>query len=95
MPCFIGCLALGAPRFALVLVVIFSDYVGRAYETVLWPFLGFLLMPMTTLAYAWAINTRGSVSGVQLVVVVVAVLLDLGFVGGGRAAARRRNLRSR
>jgi len=86
MPCFVGCIALAMPRFAIVLVVIFSDYIGRAYETFLWPFLGFLFMPLTTLAYAWAIHSRGSVAGIQLVVVVLAVLMDLGLVGGSAKA---------
>ena len=85
MPCLVGCLALSAPRFAIVLVVFFSDYIGRAYETTIWPFLGFLFMPLTTLAYAWAINSSGSVSGIHLVAVVVAVLMDLGLVGGSAA----------
>lgn len=92
MPCFVGCLALAAPRFAIVLVVIFSDYIGRAFQTTLWPLVGFLFMPLTTLAYAWAINSRGSVQGLQLVVVVIAVLIDLGLVGGsaaGRAARKK------
>ena len=89
MPVVVGCLALMAPRFAIVLVVIFSDYIGRAYETVLWPFLGFVFMPLTTLAYAWAINSRGSVEGFQLVVVVIAVLIDLGIIGGSAANRRR------
>ena len=87
MPIVVGCLALMAPRFAIVLVVIFSDYIGRAYESLLWPFLGFLFMPLTTLAYAWAINSHGSVEGFHLVVVVIAVLIDLGLVGG--SASRR------
>ena len=90
MPCLVGCLALAMPRFAIVMVVIFSDYIGRAYQTALWPVIGFLFMPLTTLAYAWAINSRGSVSGVYLVVVVVAVLMDLGVIGG---SASRRKLR--
>lgn len=77
------------PRFAIILVVIFSNYIGRAYHGVLWPFLGFLFMPLTTLAYAWAINSRGSVQGFQLVVVVVAVLIDLGLVGGSAGSRRR------
>ena len=88
MPCLVGCLALSAPRVAIVLVVIFSDYIGRAYETVLWPLVGFLLMPMTTLAYAWAINSRGSVAGLHLIVLVVAVLMDLGLIGGSARARR-------
>jgi hypothetical protein len=89
MPFVVGCLALSAPRFAIVLVVIFSDYIGHAYRTTLWPFIGFLLMPMTTLAYAWAINSRGSVAGFHLVVVVLAVLIDLGLVGGSARRRRR------
>ena len=89
MPCLVGCLALSAPRVAIVLVVLFSDYIGRAYETTIWPLVGFLFMPLTTLAYAWAINSSGSVSGIQLVAVVVAVLIDLGLVGGSAAKQRK------
>lgn len=83
MPVILGCLALLTPRFVIALVFLFSDYLGRAYETILWPLLGFLLMPLTTLAYAFAINSNGSVVGMYLVIVVVAVLLDLGLVGAG------------
>jgi hypothetical protein len=90
MPFMIGCLALAAPRLTIALVVLFSDYIGHAYETTLVPFFGFLFMPLTTLAYAWAINSRGSVEGFQLVVVVVAVLIDFGLVGGSAAKRRRR-----
>jgi hypothetical protein len=87
MPCLVGCLALAAPRFAIILVVIFSDYIGRAFQSTLWPLLGFFFMPLTTLAYAWAMNSNGSVAGIYLVFVVIAVLLDLGLVGG--SASRR------
>lgn len=89
MPLIVGCLAIAMPRFAIILVVIFSNYIGRAFQSMLWPLLGFLFMPLTTLAYAWAINSRGSVEGLHLVVVVVAVLIDLGLVGG--SASRRRS----
>jgi hypothetical protein len=90
MPCFIGCLALSMPRLAIVFVVIFSDFIGRAYDTVLWPLLGFVFMPLTTLVYAWAINSRGSVDGMHLVVLVLAVLIDLGIIGGSSRARRDR-----
>ncbi len=83
MPCLIALFALFFPRVAIVLVVIFSDYIGTAYQTVFWPLLGFFFMPVTTLAYAWAIHGNGSVSGGYLLVVILAILLDLGILGGG------------
>jgi hypothetical protein len=91
MHCLIGCIALSTPRVAILLVVIFGDYIGRAYDTFVWPMLGFVFMPTTTLAYAWAINSRGSVEGLQLVVVVLAVLIDMGMIGGSAQAGRERD----
>ncbi len=91
MYCLVGCIALVTPRLAIVFVVIFGDYIGRAYDTLVWPVLGFLFMPTTTLAYAWAINSRGSVEGFQLVVVVIAVLIDLGMIGGSARAGREKD----
>lgn len=86
MPCLIGCLAFFTPRLAIVLVVIFSDYIGQSYETRLWPFLGFLFAPMTTLAYAWAAHADGVLhGGAEILVLVVAVLCDLGVIGSGAA----------
>jgi len=87
MGCLIGCLALAMPRLALFLVFLFSNYLGRAYETNFWPLLGFIFMPLTTLAYAWAVNSHGSVTGGYLVVVVIAVLVDLGLVGSAGKSA--------
>lgn len=83
MPCLVALFAFFFPRVAIVLIVLFSDYIGAAYKTTIWPFLGFLFMPYTTLAYAWAINSNQSVSGIYLVVVILAVLLDFGVLGGG------------
>jgi hypothetical protein len=83
MPCLVALLALLAPRITIVLLVILSDYIGAAYQTILWPLLGFIFFPFTTLAYAFAINEAGSVAGIHLILVVIAVLLDLGSMGGG------------
>ena len=71
MPFLVGCLAIGTPRFAIVLVVLFSDYIGEAYQTTIWPLMGFFLMPLTTLSYAFAMNSNGSVEGMYLVLLVV------------------------
>lgn len=90
MGCIVGCIGVAFPRLALFGVFLFSNYLGRAYETTLWPVLGFFFMPFTTLAYAWAVNTNGSVTGIYLVVVVVAVLMDLGSNGKGASEGRKR-----
>jgi hypothetical protein len=78
------------PRLVIVLVAIFSDYLGEAYDhKILWPVLGFFLLPLTTLAYAWAWHQGGgAISGIGLVVVIVAVLIDLGLVGAGHRSRR-------
>ena len=88
MPCCLALIALSAPRIALVLVWLFSDYLSRAYETLWVPILGFFFLPTTTLAYAWAINSHGEVKGFPLAVVIIAALIDLGVIGGSR---RRRD----
>lgn len=89
MPCLVALLAIAMPRLAIILVLIFSDFLGRAYETLLWPLLGFFFLPLTTLAYALGINRNGSIEGWYLVVVVLTVLVDLGMTGGGGERAKR------
>jgi hypothetical protein len=89
MPCLLGCLALFVPRLVIVLLVIFTHYVEHAYQTLLWPVLGFIFMPVTTLAYAFAINSNGQLNGIYLVIFVLAVLIDLGLIGGHESQRRR------
>ncbi len=91
MPCCAVLLLLFlGPRLAMIAMAMFSDYLGRAFgETFLWPLLGWLFLPWTTLAYAWAINTRGEIAGLHMAVVIVAALVDLGLIGGGAAKRRK------
>jgi hypothetical protein len=77
--CLAGCLRLLVPRLVILGFVLFGDYLGRAYATTLWPLLGFVFLPLTTLAYAWAVNDLGGTEGRGLLAIVVAVLLDLGL----------------
>ncbi|HZM00413.1 MAG TPA: hypothetical protein VFD43_09195 [Planctomycetota bacterium] len=84
MPCIVILLLLGLPRLALFVTFLFSDYLGRAYATNFWPLVGFLFMPLTTLAYAFSVNTWGEVRGLGTVAVVLAVLIDVGMLGASR-----------
>jgi len=81
MGCLVGCAALLFPRVLLFVMFLSGSYLGRAYETNMWPVLGFFFMPLTTLVYAWAVNTNGTVTGIYLVAVVIAVISDLGLSG--------------
>lgn len=89
MPCLVAAIGLIFPRLTMVLLVIFGDYLGRAYDTTLWPLLGFFFAPYSTLAYAFAINHGGGLGGFHLVIFIVAVLVDLGVIGGSGHSASR------
>jgi hypothetical protein len=89
----LGCLgivlALLMPRVVMVVLWIFTGYLGRAYEGFLVPLLGFFFFPTTTLAYAVAENESGGLEGWGLVVIIVGLLLDLGIWGRGRGLFAR------
>jgi hypothetical protein len=91
MPCLIAIIALGFPRLIIILLALFSQYMSSAYNTLGWPLLGFFFAPYTTLAYAVAMNENGgSLSGWYLALLILAILFDLGAIGGGGRAARGR-----
>ena len=73
------------PRLFIVLFWIFSDMLGDAFDSWVVPFLGFFLLPWTTLAYAsmWGLSSD-RVSGAEWVCVGIALLLDLGTYAGVR-----------
>jgi hypothetical protein len=81
-------LALVGPRVTLFLLWLFSNYLSRAYDSFLIPALGFIFLPWTTLAYAFAQNSLGGMSGLGLVVVILGVLVDIGILGGGARQRR-------
>jgi hypothetical protein len=91
MGCLLVLLALLTPRVVIVILAIFTRYLHTAYDTALWPILGFFFMPFTTLAYAWAQNAAGGVHGAfWVIVMIVAVLADLSAVKEGDRRRRSR-----
>ncbi|MGA2440048.1 MAG: hypothetical protein ABSH08_03750 [Tepidisphaeraceae bacterium] len=90
MPCLIPILAVFFPRFVMICIAIFTNWFAAAFHTWLWPVLGFLFMPYTTLAYMAAmLNNHHNVNGGWLALVVIAVLVDLGGQGGSARRRRR------
>jgi hypothetical protein len=95
MPCLIGCLALAFPRVAVFLVWLFGgNYLTQAFDSFIWPLLGFLFFPLTTLAFAYGMNSIGNPGEMEplgWLLVVIALVMDVGLIGnGGRSAARHR-----
>lgn len=70
---------------------LFTDMLGRAFESWFVPLLGFFLLPWTTLAYALMWNSSDGVVSFEWFIVVLAFLFDLGsYAGGGRQRAEAR-----
>jgi len=88
MCCVLGLLAFLGPRLAIFLLWVFTNYLNRAFDTFLWPLLGFLFLPWTTIAYAIAQNELGGVNGIGLLVVLLGLLGDIGVLGGGARGRR-------
>ena len=89
MCCVLILLAFFTPRIVLFILWVFTNYLSRAYDGFLVPFLGFLFLPATTLAYAIAQNEFGGLSGIGLVVLLIGFAVDVGLLGGG---ARQRRM---
>jgi len=88
--CFVALFALISPRLALFALWLFSDLLGRAFESWFVPFLGFFLLPWTTLAYAAMWSSSDGVVGFEWFVVALAFLFDLGsYARGGRRRGAR------
>ena len=91
MGCLLAVLGLLTPRVVMVLLWLFTNYLSRAFETFIWPLLGFIFLPTTTLAYAVAQNSFDGLKGIGLLIFVLGVLLDFGLLGGGARSRRRRS----
>jgi hypothetical protein len=92
MPCLLLILFVAFPRIALALLFFFSNYLTRAYHGFILPLLGFLFLPLTTLAYAWMVNTGLPTTGVNLLILIIAVVIDLGGLSGGEYHRRTRQV---
>ncbi len=92
MGCFVFLFALISPRLALFFLWLFSDLLSDAFDSWFLPFLGFFLLPWTTLAYAvmWNTGSFHEVSGFEWFIVILAFLADLAsYAASNRQRAAR------
>jgi hypothetical protein len=90
VPCLFVLLLLAFPRVVLAVIFLTSTYLQRAYHDLLIPVLGFVFLPITTLVYAWLVNSHLPIEGINLIYLILAVVIDIGGLGGGEGYRRRR-----
>jgi hypothetical protein len=87
MGCLLVVIAVFTPRIGLLLMWIFTPYVSRAFHGgFIWPFLGLLFLPITTIMYSLAFNPVTGVTGLRWLWVALGVILDIAWHSGGLRA---------
>lgn len=88
MPCFLVVLIVLFPRIAIALLYFFTTFFNGVYDNLIVPIVGFLVLPLTLIAYTYLAKTHHPVDTTFLVVMILAVVLDLGLLGGGYRSRR-------
>jgi hypothetical protein len=84
--CFVLLLGSFAPRLALALMALFNDEISEAFDGgILIPFIGWIFLPYTTLAYVILNWWSGDVAGFDWFLVGLAFVIDIGSLVGGWA----------
>jgi hypothetical protein len=87
MPCLFALIALAAPRLLIVLLWLFTPWFDGIFPGILWPILGFILLPTTLLWYAAVQHWFGREWTLRpMVGLVVALAIDLSPASGRRRA---------
>ncbi len=90
--CLLGIVGLVLPRVAMVVILLFTRWFEAVFATWLWPLLGFIFAPYTTLAYMAAVLDAGAITPFWIVVIVVGALADASHWGGGYRWRTRRTI---
>jgi hypothetical protein len=76
------------PRIALAIWWIFGEKVDVAFGSFIWPLLGLVFLPWTTIFYLIAWSAIGGVSGAEWLFVALGVALDVGTYSARAAKSR-------
>ena len=90
MPCIVALIALLFPRVLIVVLWLLTDWFSGVFSSILWPVLGFIFMPVTMLWYSVVINQFGGQwTTMNILLMVVAIVIDMGSWGGGYKSRNR------
>ena len=78
MPCFFVLGALIIPRFSIVYLWFMTNWFVGAFDSLLWPILGFFFAPTTLLWYSVVVQIYDGAWGTfQIVILILAILTDI------------------
>jgi hypothetical protein len=77
MGCLFLLITLLSPRLGIIVVWAFTNYVSRAFDTWLWPLLGLIFLPWTTLIYILVAAPAGEITFWGWLMVGLGVVSDL------------------
>jgi len=93
MCCLFAVLVFLGPRTALGLWWLFDmAWFSRVYDTFIWPLLGFIFLPFTTLMWSLILkfDPVTGVSGINWVWIILALIVDITSYGGSGYGNRNR-----
>jgi hypothetical protein len=77
----VGCLFLLitmlSPRLGVIVLWVFTDYVTRAFDSWVWPLLGLIFLPWTTLLYILVAAPVGGITLWGWLMVGLGLILDV------------------
>jgi hypothetical protein len=88
--CLVALFAVTLPRVTLFLMWVFTDRLSIAFDSFVIGFIGFLILPYTTVFYALAYSPLDGVTGFGWVVVAAGFVADLSSLFGGKSARDQR-----
>lgn len=64
-------------RAAIGYLYIATDLISIAFNSAVWPLVGFVFMPLTTLAHTWAVTDPRGTGAIQMLLVGLCVMTDI------------------
>ena len=90
MCCLFTILVLLGPRVASVIWwIVDTSRWSAAFGSIIWPILGIIFVPWTTLTYV-LVTANEAISGIEVVFIMIALVVDVMTLGGGGFGNRKR-----
>ena len=77
MGCLFVIIAAISPRLGIIILWIFTNYVNLAFTTWIWPLLGLIVLPWTTLMYILVAAPAGGINFWGWLMVGVGLVMDI------------------